>query len=330
MFDSFIENLRNRWRSLLKSDDKDSTSKQKIAIIAVCILLAFLLWLAVNLNRSYTVNVNIPLVLGQVSSSKALAEKLPENVTVSLSGEGWDLMEIYRDPPSVYIEVSDEQVNLFEQVRRQLHATTKLRVQTVDPLYLRVELGEQVSKKVPVVAQVQVDFAEQYGFLDEPVLKPDSVTVIGARSVIQDVTYRLTDSLSLTNVNQDISLTIPLKEAGQLVVMSEEKIQFKAEVAQYTEGEVTVPIVLREGRSQRNVIFSPKEVTITFLAPVKEFPDLQGKKIFAAYVTYNQLMKDTTGFVSPQIIQLAENAHLKVQQVQPPQVAYFTVVSAGQ
>lgn len=197
MLDSFKNKIKKRWIAFFKSGGERSTSRSQAVIIAVSIVLAFLLWLVVNLNRNYTVEVKIPLALGQVSANRALAEELPENVTVSLGGEGWNLLEIYRNPPRVYIEVSEEQVNLFEQVRRQINATTNLRVQTVDPLYLVVQLQEKVSKKIPVIARVEANFVKQYNFLEPPTLQPDSVTVIGARSVVEDITFWITDSLSL-------------------------------------------------------------------------------------------------------------------------------------
>lgn len=111
--------------------------------------------------------------------------------------------------------------------------------------------------------------------------------------------------------------------------MSEQNITFKAKVTQYTEGEVTVPVELRSAQSRRSVVFSPQKVEITYLAPIKEFPDLKEMKIFSAYVTYNQLMRDTTGFISPKIEQLVKDMHVKVQQVRPKQVAYFNIVAAG-
>ncbi len=327
MLRSFRESIKSRWREAHERSSETSTPKQKVVIILITVALAFLLWLVVNLNRSYTINLKVPIVLGQVSSEKALAEELPESVTASVSGEGWDLFTMYQNPPSVFLEVSGQQVNLFEQVRRQVHATSNLTVQKVDPLYLQLQLQEKVSKKIPVVAQVDTDFASQFGFLEPPKLQPDSVTVIGARSIVDGIDYWATDSLTLKNINNSFSVEIPLKEAGSLITLSEQNVRFTGEVAQYTEGEVTVPVELRNYQLGQNVIFSPSAVSITFLAPIKEFPELEDRNLFAAYVTHSTLTQDTTGFVSPEIEQLAEEAHLKVQQVQPPQVAYFSVVS---
>ncbi len=330
MLHSFKENIKNRWGAAQKSSEKSASGhRQKVIIILVTVVLAFLLWLVVNLNRTYTVNIQVPLELGQVSTERALAEELPDYVTASLSGEGWNLLDMYRDPPPVFIEVSDEQINLFEQVRRKLDAISKLSVQSVDPFYLQLQLQERVSKKVPVIARVETGFKSQFGFIEPPQLQPDSVTITGARSIVDEITYWATDSLKLKNVNKSVSAQIALKEAGPLVNLSEQNILFTGEVAQFTEGEVTIPVELKDFQFGQNVIFSPSAVQITYLAPIKEFPSLKNRNLFAAYVTYSQLREDTTGYISPTIKQLAEGVHLKVQQVQPAQVAYFNVVPNG-
>lgn len=306
-----------------------SQPKQAAITILVTVALAFLLWFVVNLNRSYTVDIKVPLTLGQVSSNRALAQALPKYVTASVSGEGWYLLSVYRDPSPIFIEVSDEQVNLFEQVRRQFQTTSKLRVQKVDPLYLRLRLEEKVTKKVPVFARIETKFAPQYNFLTSPTIKPDSVTITGAASIVDDINYWLTDSLTINKIDESFSLEIPLKKAGPLITLSEQGVEFTAEAAQFTEGSVIVPVELRDASVGQNVIFSPKEIEITYLVPIHEFPVIKEGNIYAAYVTYNQLLQDTTGFVSPQIEQLTDNMHLKVQQVQPRQVAYFNIVSGA-
>lgn len=330
MLDSFKKNIKSRWQRSFEDKEKQPAARKKAVIIVVVVILAFMLWLVVNLNRDYTVNIDIPIVLGQVSSNQALAEELPEKVTAGISGEGWKLLEVYRDPPPIFIEVSGQQINLFEQVRRQIQAGSNLTVQTVDPLYLQIQLEERVSKKVPVIARIATAFAAQFGFLEEPSLQPDSVMVTGARSVVEDISYWVTDSASVENIKEDIFLQIPLKEAGPLVRLSEQNVMLQAEVAQFTEGVVTVPVELRNLRPGRNVIFSPQQVEIRYLAPLEEFPELDEGNIFTAGVTYTQLMQDTTGFIQPQITQLVDNVHLKVQQVRPPQVAYFNIVTSGQ
>lgn len=327
MLDKFKQKIKNKWQS--RDDGGQDVLKQKAIIIVIAIILAFLLWLVVSLNRSYTVDIKVPLKLGKVSADRALVEKLPESVTVRVTGEGWNLFSVYQNPPTIFVEVSNEQINLFDQVRRQLQAESKLRVQSVDPLYLTLRLQERVSKKVPVVARVNTNFDSQFGYLNSPQLHPDSVVVSGARSVIRGIHFWPTDSLTLNNVNEDIIRKVDLQEAGPLLTLSQTQVKFTAEVVKYTEGEVSVPVELQNALVNRNVIFTPQQVKITFLAPLKKFPILQKQTIFAAYVSYTQLMQDTTGFISPEIVKLVEDVPVKIQQVQPRQVAYFNIISGG-
>lgn len=330
MSKSFKQNILEGWPLWVdKVRGFISPSREKGVIVLVAVVLASLLWFVVNLNRNYTIDIKVPLTLGQVSSSQALAVDLPNFVTASISGEGWSLLSVYRDPQPILVDVSGTQINLFEQVRRQFQASSKLRVEKVSPLYLRLQLENKISKKVPVISRVKTNFLPQYNFLTAPIIQPDSIIVTGAVSIIEDINYWLTDSLEIKNIETSFVKEVPLKQAGSLIALSTQSITFSGKVAEFTEGTVTVPVELRNAGVEKNVIFSPQEVKITYLAPIQEFPAIKEGSIFSAYITFKQLVHDSTGFVSPQIQQLSDTLHLKVQQVQPRQVAYFNIVTGN-
>src|SRR5699024_10438893 len=191
--------------------------KEKTIAFLITIVLAFSLWIIVNLNRDYTLNIDIPVVLGQITTDKALAEELPQQVTASISGEGWSLLNVYKNPPSVFVDVSEQEVNLFEQVRRQLSSISNVTVQKVNPLTLQLNLEARQSKKVPVVSNVQINFSGQYDFLGSPHLSPDSITVFGAASIIESINQWPTDTVEFNDVESGFTANIALKGAGPLL-----------------------------------------------------------------------------------------------------------------
>jgi hypothetical protein len=58
-----------------------------------------------------------------------------------------------------------------------------------------------------------------------------------------------------------------------------------------------------------------------------EFQQVDDKQLFEAFVSYNQILQDSTGFVTPQIEQVSSDEyHIKISSFKPSRVAYFVVL----
>jgi hypothetical protein len=329
MKNKILNRLKDAWQSLLsirEDSEKKGTDREKAVVFTISVFLAFCIWLIVNLNRDYNLDVDVSVELGNITSEKALAEELPSTVTASVTGDGWNLINMYNNPPRIYLDVSDNEINLFEQVRRYMGAVSNVRVQTVEPLYLQVRLEDKASKTVPLVTNVKVGFAEQYDFLEPPALDPDSITIRGASSRLARISRWPTDSLVFNNVKDSFSTELELRKPESLITLSQSKVNYSVEVAEYTEDEVTVPIETRDFPVGDVISFSPSSVKIKYRIPLREYAAFNKSRPFRAYVLNEQIQQDTTGFISPQIEKLPEKAHMKVRTVQPSEVAYFMII----
>ncbi len=329
MSNKYLDRIKDFWESLSRDDDSEDpegTEREKIVVFAISIVLAFALWMLVNLNREYSIGIELPIEVGNVTADLALAEELPETVTANINGSGWDLISMYNNPPQLYLDVSGEEVNLFEQAQRQISGVSNVTVQTVEPLYLQVKMEPRESKKVPVVSNVDISFASQYGFLSQPRLQPDSVTIRGAASHIADISEWPTESLTFSNVNENLSTTINLQEPSSLVTLSQTSVQYAAEVVEFTEGEVNVEVETRDFPVGNVVTFSPSSVDVKYRVPLDEYADFTQGQTFTAYVNYEQIQQDTTGFVAPQIEKMTGATYIRIRSVQPREVAYFTII----
>jgi YbbR domain-containing protein len=327
------EKLSKGWDFLVQKSDEDDIAgvgRERIIVFIVAFILAFFLWLMVNLSRDFNLNIELPIQLGAVPSDKALVEDLPETATVSVSGEGWQLINFYNNPPSIDIDVSDTEVNLHDQVQQQMNALPNVDLQKVQPLILTVELEDRISKKVPIRPNVEVSFERQYGFVDSAEIKPGNVNITGAASLLREINEWPTDSIQINNVSGDLSRAIPLQEPGELIQLSQNEVMYNAEVTQYTEGEAKVNISTRNFPQGRMVSFSPLSITVKFDIPIDEYPKVTDEELFNAFVTYSQIIEDSSGFVTPQIEQSTDDYHIKIRSFQPRRVAYFMILGDQQ
>lgn len=331
-FENVKHNLAESWQNLLKKSDDDSMSgfgREKIAVFTISFILAFGLWLMVNLSRDFNLNINLPINVANVPPDQALREPLPETAIVGISGEGWKLLNIYNNPPSIDVNINDTEINLYDQVRQNMNALPDINVQKVQPLILSVNLEERVEKKVPVISNVELSFQDQFGLLDSTSFEPDSITVTGASSLVESISAWPTDSVMISDISEDIARNIPLQEPEELISIDRSEVFFAAPVTQFTEGEVSVKINTQNLPVTSNVSFSPSYITVRFDVPISNYADLGDTDIFEVYVPYEDLMEDSTGFVRPHI-ELKEEVDypIKIRSSQPSRVAYFMVLDS--
>jgi hypothetical protein len=74
------------------------------------------------------------------------------------------------------------------------------------------------------------------------------------------------------------------------------------------------------------VNYNPSSVTIRFDVPIEQYSAVSKIRPYEVYVPYSKIVEDSTGFVTPDIQQTAEDYELKLRSFQPKAVAYFTVL----
>jgi len=302
--------------------------REKVIVFIGAYIMAISLWFIVNLNGSFIIELNIPVEPGNVPENMALTENLPEFVQVGVSGDGWQLMSLYGDPPTVILNIEDDEINLFDQVRQRLSYLQGVDIAKVQPLLLSVEMESKESKKVPIRINMDFEFQDRHGLVGEPVLTPDSITVTGAASRIENITeWQIQDTLKISNIRDDISATLPLNGSDGVIELSETEVNIAADVSEFTEGETTVYIRTRGLPRGQNVNYNPSSVTIRFDVPIEQYADIEEINPYEVYVPYSKIVEDSTGFITPDIELTADQYELRLRSFQPRVVAYFTVLN---
>lgn len=331
-FESFKEKLADAWQNATRKSDEEGIAnfgREKLVVFTIAFILAFCLWLLVNLSRDFNLDIDLPISVANVPQDQALSEPLPQTATVGISGEGWKLINIYNNPPSISVNVTEPEINLYDQVRQNMNALPDVSVQKVQPLIISAKLEERISKRVPVVSNIELSFRDQYGLLDSASFEPDSIMVSGAVSLVEGISEWPTDSLVISDVSENISRSVPLREPDELISIDRSEIQFTAPVAQFTEGEANVRISTRNLPLATNVSFTPSSITVRYDVPIANYAELQEENLFEAYVPYDTLMNDTSGFVRP-VIELSRDVDfpIRIRSYRPNRIAYFMILDS--
>jgi len=329
------QNIKDRILSYVKKgikpgeEETDSLllSKESILVFIFAYLIAISLWFAVNLNGIFNITVNMPLEIGSIPNDLAITDELPEYVEVSLSGTALPLISLYNNPPSIPIDVEDQEINLFNQVRQQMNSFQEVEVSKVEPILVTVNLEKKTTKKVPIKFNWDFEFESRYGLITNPTISPDSISITGAVSQLNSINeWVIQDSVKVTGIKDDIEVQIPIINENPLYDVSLSDITLTANVSEFTENEVTVYIRTRDLPRGQNITYNPSSITIRYDVALEQFAEISNETLYAVYVPYRKIQEDETGFVTPDIELIATKYALKLRTFQPKAVAYFSVV----
>ncbi len=311
-----------------KPDAADSSyfeKREKIIAFSVALFFALCLWFIVNLSRDFNVTIDVPIVLSNLPSDVTVSSDIPETASVVLTGEGWNLISVYTNPPRVLVNAETDDVNLAEQLRSQVGVFSNLNIVQVLPTQLYIQKERRVSRNLPVRNRVNVQLSDQFGLLSDPIISPDSVTVIGAESVLDSLEYWNTAETEFTNINESVNRIVQLQSMSG-VTLEPTTVVLSMEVAEFTEAEIRVPIRTRNLPSGRAVSYNPSSIMVRYDVPLQQFSEVEGVRLFNAFVDYSLIEEDDLGTIAPDVEIVDNDYNVRLRSFQPPRVSYFRII----
>lgn len=297
---------------------------RKWVAIGVSFILAFILWLTFSLRETYTVVIDMPIEIGRLPEGQALRELPPRIVRVTVQGIGSELLRIQQNPPPLVIHAQGDQVDVFAAASESQRLPSGLTVQSASPAVIQLALEEEDVRMTPVRLDMHVDLAPDHDFTGPPVIRPDSVRVTGARSILEGLPYMPTTRMEMSNVRQSFSIRLPLSDTLRGLVRTDVSgIDVTVPVGAYTEAvrEVTLRVIDAPPDAMP-VILRPATVRATFRVPIDQYQQALDTRDLVITIPYRDILADTTGALSP-VIQLPENLILRDVRLSPPSVGYY-------
>jgi len=317
----------SRFKLEVNEDEEDKLfTKQKVFAFTFAMLFSVALWFIVNMGRDYNMTMMLPIQITNLPDDIALSSEVPDTTAVSISGEGWSLFNLYINPPQVMLNVEEQQINMFEQVRQQISSMSDVSVMQVDPMFLEIETEMRVSKKVPVESRIVINTGPQYGVLGSTQIMPDSVTVTGPASRVENVESWSTADTEINDVTRNLEMSVDLQEPGPGITTIPSEVTLQANIAEFTEAEVRIPVRSRGLPSGRAVTFSPSSIVVKYDVPLDQYNDVQSIRPFVAFVDFERLQQDTTGLITPELEKVTDQYDVRLRSFQPTRVSYFNIM----
>lgn len=257
-------------------------SPEDRTILAICLGFSFVFWLLVKFSKEYTVVRTVALRY-ELPQGKAFVTSPPKSVLVSLTAQGWYFLVggiTGRDYELEYAVLNNSTFNLTPTTLRSDldDLVNDKEVKFTNLLFdgVRIGLEDQQQVLLPIHLQSKFTFAEEHHLADSVVITPDSVWITGPASQMSTLTYWLTDSLLLQNLDKDYDAQLSLQAPQDGIHIAPAAVQVNVPVERYTEKSIFVSV----------------EVVNPLADSIKLFPDKALIKCVIGLSHFNDLTED--------------------------------------
>jgi len=242
-------------------------------VLAICMTAAFVFWLILNLSQEYSIRRDVTLEY-VVDPERVLVGRMPETLEADVSGPGWNLVweSLVPGPLPVTIDIRNRDnlrltnAELRQKVQRRL-SSGALAVDNLGFESVTILTTPKEGKRVPVLSEVSLSFANGFMAADLPTLEPDSVTVSGSTDVLEDVTYWSTEALDLTNVNSSVRRIVSLAKPAEGLTLSRNEINYSLSVEAFIQKIIEVPVTVVHAPEVGTYSITPSSISLRVSVP---------------------------------------------------------------
>lgn len=297
----------NKFRKYFKKISRQKAANIKVVVL--CVLAATTFWVLNALNKdNYSTVVNQPIEFYYDRNEFIAVEELPSSVRIEIYGNGWDLLRKYfrvnvvpfpieMTNPSTqdYILTSTFQRALAEQT-----APTQLSAILEDTLHINIDSIVTRSLKVDLDTSRKI-LAGNFRFASDIRFHPDSVSVTGASSIIEQKQGTIPVVWDEEELSHDYSQMLPLhvpKEHEDLIYLETEEVLVEFEVVEFLAGNRRLDIRTINFPSSVSVNLGDSTVVMDYLVDEREVEALKELEFDAILNYRNRNREDSTVQVS--------------------------------
>ena len=262
---------------------------KRVAAYLICVGIATCFWFLNALNKTYTVNMAVPVTYINLPDNKTLDNHLPEKFDLTIRSHGFNILRhqvsfIFMPFEFNVNEMTNNRMmerrnNNFAFPSRQFltelsnQFSNEMDILSMSPDTLYFKFGKMGQKLVQVKSMVQVNLKKQHQISGAIKTIPDSVEVRGPQSILDTLQIVMTNSQKFNAVDQPIIAEVSLSKMKE-VFLNPQTVEINIPVEEYTEAQLLVPVVVKDQPSDVNIKLFPAKVKITFQVGLSRFQEM--------------------------------------------------------
>ncbi|MDZ7623181.1 MAG: hypothetical protein U5J96_01860 [Ignavibacteriaceae bacterium] len=298
--------------------------RKKLNIFIASVIFAVILWGSISLSDIFYTNVDVKLTLTNFPQGYTTGSPLPDKIQLRVKGQGWRLVSINVGPETEFrVSVGGDSgihnFNLYNYLESNRWLLSDVEIINILPDSIRFFVERIISKKLPIISGLGLDFKPGYGLASDIIFKPDSVVVSGPLSLLKNMREIKTTDKSLGQLDSRTETEVNLPGMNGFVYnvnLVEVILDIQRIVDKQFEN-ITVDVI--DIPPRKEVVLLPNKIGFNVRGGIEILGKLKPEQ-FRAFVRYQSLVLDTTGSVTP-ILELPKNVTL--QFVKPDRLRYI-------
>lgn len=264
------------------------------------------MWLYISLTQIYNTELSVPLKV-KLTEKQAITTEIPKDINLVIRGKGWDLLGILVSKKVEYVldltnYKKDTRINIMQSAGEVLNLPLGVSIVSIYPDALDITFDNITEKFVKVKNNVSVTTKDGYIIVGSPLIEPDSIMITGASSVLSKIKYIPTENVVFENLNSRLTKSVKLKDTLSNLIFYEQKtvnITYNIQLSADKEFD-NIPVNLINEPGDKEVLIIPPKFKLTLRGGVDDLAKVTSEDLSAS-IDYKSLLKDTTGFVIPDI-----------------------------
>ena len=251
--------------------------RKRVITLVYCIGIAILLWVTVQLRKTYTITMQLPILYTNLATANIIKHKLPYSILATVSGTGLHLLKYQLKPSLATIQIDLETINPSNKSKEKTYISTKvliehltkehknISIQSLNPDTLFFQSTHSASKTVPIVPLVKIIEDKTYTLEKNITCIPSQINIRGPSAILD--TLQAIYSYPIDYKASDTSKQALLQLPNEEIVLPINSIKVVAKLAALTEDDFTASIHL----PSKNYWVSPSEVQIHYSVLQKDY-----------------------------------------------------------
>lgn len=287
--------LKSKIVSLIKS--------KKLNVFLLFLVISCIVLLLSKLGKTQTKTFDFTVNITNLPEEYICLNKDSVKLGLTLKAQGYKLLKYYLTRPEIQVDFNSQtkksdsiyfwdRNNGFSQLNSQFNSGEDIIALSPDSLFFTYDINSV--KKIPLVLHTDIKYSEGYDLSGQFKFEPDSVRVVGPKSILSSVNKINSDTLRLSDVKKDIKQIVTLRLPDELVKFNPSKfnVNVYGKVEKFTEGTVQVPIEVKNIPQNIMIKTFPKEVSVSYYTSLSNYNKVKSDNFKVecdyAMVTNNQ------------------------------------------
>jgi hypothetical protein len=300
---------------------------KKANVFILFLILALMFSILTKLSQDYTQTISFNIEAINVPEDKVIVKDSSHVINITLTTFGFRLIKYYLTEPIIKVDFQNldkNKTHYFWIEKRELSNIVsqfhpKIKIERLSPETIAFRFDVNNVKKIPVILDSQINFSQGFDLINNYIIKPDSINVIGPKVLTDSISEIVTKQLELKDVNANFNVSVKLNipQHTEGLSFSHNEVQINAEIERFTEGSINVPVNIINIPDGVKLKYYPKEVSVLYYTSLSNFNSISSSS-FIVECDYSKLHSEAT-YLVPEIVQQPDkvkNVRLNEKQIE--------------